>query len=389
MKKHNNHFLNMYANRFLGDMVPILPILPLLLLERGFTLSTISLFFLCLSVTILVVEIPAGLFADLKNPRLVVIVSRLFKLLAFGTLFFVTNLYLLCLAAILWGISSALDSGALQSYLFQFTREQGKEGQFELVYGKTFTTSLIGLLLAGLIASQIAVLGFSVLQYIGIGSLLLCLMSVLFFPSLATVPSQVAMAKEQYLSKTSFWSLLRMESTLLILIGIGIFAGGFKGSLDEYTTLLLTDKELSLGIIGYVVFGLEVLKTGGAAVAARFKVPIKTQLQVLGVLGFAFLAAAFGNYLVAIGALVLVIFIDAVLWVHNDTAIQRCSSDSNRATVASIKNFGTEVLAASMFLSVWLFGESWDTSLLYMIGGIALIGVSLFLYVWLKKDAGS
>jgi len=387
MKKNNFHFLNIYANRFLGDMVPILPILPLLLLERGFTLSTISLFLLCFSVTVLVAEIPVGVLADIRSPRLVVITSRLFKLLAFGVLLFAVNTYVLCFTAILWGLASALDSGAMQSYLFQLSRQYGREKEFESVYGKTFTAALLGLLLAGLIASQISMLGFVTLQYIGIGALMLCFVSVLFFPTLNTVTTREAKIAENVGDKNNFRSLFRFESTLLILLAIGIFAGGIKGSLDEYTTLLLVDKELAVGVIGYIVFGLEVLKTSGAAVAARFKLTTRNQLMVLGVLGLAFIAAAVGNYGVAIAALMLVILIDAVLWVQNDTAIQRRASDNNRATVASVKNFGTELLAAGVFLITWLFGDYYNTSLLYIIGGLLLLLMSIFLLLKYKREA--
>lgn len=385
MDKKNFYYLNIYLNRFLGDMVPVMPILGLLLLDRGFTLSTISLFFLCLAVTIIVVEIPAGFLADLKNPRLVVITSRFFKLLAFATLFVAFDVNTICLVAVLWGLSSALDSGAMQSYLFQLARQKGDEEQFESVYGNTFTASLMGLLVAGLFASQIAALGFTSLQFVGIGALAFCMVSVLFFPRLNKVIDVKERTGEVITHKNSIWSLLRFEPILLILLAVGIFAGGIKGSLDEYTTLLLTNKELTFGAIGYIVFCLEVLKTGGAAVAARFKLSIRTQLLVLGILGLAFLAAAMGNYIVAIIALVLVIFIDAILWVHNDTAIQRQASDENRATVASVKNFGTEVLAAGMFFITWIFGEYLDTSFLYMIGGSILLLVSILLFFKYKK----
>ena len=365
MSRENLYYLNIYCNRFLGDMVPVMPILGLLLLERGFTLSTISLFFLCVAITIIVVEIPAGFIADIKNPRLVVIISRLFKLLAFATLFIAFDIYTLCLAAVLWGLSSAFDSGAMQSYLFQLTRQRGDQEKFESVYGNTFTASLLGLLVAGLLAAQITVLGFTILQYIGIGALVLCVLSVLFFPRVAEfVPIKEA-SEGRFAYGTSFRSLLSLKPILFILLGIGIFAGGIKGSLDEYVTLLLADKGLAFGVIGYVVFCLEVLKTGGAAIASRFKLSIRIQLLVLGILGCAFLAAALGNFVVAIIALVTVIFIDAILWVHNDTAIQRQASDENRATVASVKNFGTEVLAAGVFFMTWLFGESIDQFSLY------------------------
>lgn len=381
MKNINFLFLNIYLNRFLGDLIPIMPLLGLLFLDRGFSLSTISLFFLCLSVTVIVVEIPAGVIADIKNPRLVVISSRFFKLLAFVTLYYSADIYALCLTAILWGLSSALDSGAMQSYLFQLVRQRGQENQFENIYGKTFTASLLGLLCAGLIASQISLLGFVALQFIGIGALIFCLVSAFYFPSLEAVTSDEVMSKERPSFKSSLRTLLRLDSALIVLLCIGIFSGGIKGSLDEYTTLLLADKELTIGVIGYIVFVFEVLRTGGAAVAAKFNVTIRSQILILGILGLAFFAAAVGNYVVAIFALIVVIFIDAILWVHNDSAIQRQASEENRATVASLKNFGIEVIAAVVFLIMWIFGNLLDIKILYMFSSFALLIVSTSLYI--------
>jgi hypothetical protein len=83
---------------------------------------------------------------------------------------------------------------------------------------------------------------------------------------------------------------------------------------------------------------------------------------------------------VVILALVLILFIDAILWVHNDTAIQRHANDDNRATVASIKNFGTEAIAGSVFLITWLFGSKWEVDYLYFAGGILLIMMSFLLF---------
>lgn len=89
----------------------------------------------------------------------------------------------------------------------------------------------------------------------------------------------------------------------------------------------------------------------------------------IGWLGFAFLVASIGNYLVVIFALVVILFIDAILWVHNDTAIQRHANDDNRATVASIKNFGTETIAGSVFLITWIFGSDWEVGYLFLLEG--------------------
>jgi hypothetical protein len=180
--------------------------------------------------------------------------------------------------------------------------------------------------------------------------------------------------------------LLKLPLILIILLSVGVLAGGVKGALDEYTTILLSDKQLAIGIIGYIIFGLEILKTTGAIVAARFKLNISRQIIILAILGFSFLLASVGNYLVVIFALVLILFIDAILWVHNDTAIQRHATDHNRATVASVKNFGTEAIAGSVFLVTWLFGSEWEVGYLYLAGGILLIVMSFLLFVGYLRE---
>jgi MFS family permease len=372
------HLFNLYLNRFLGDLIPIMPILGLLFLDRSFSLSTISLFFLCLAVTVLLVEIPAGVLADTKNARLVIIISRLFKLLAFVLLLFAMSIPLLCLTAVLWGIASALDSGAMQSYTFQLVRQKKLSEKFEHIYGYTFTSSLLGLLTAGLIASQIGWLGFATIQYVGIFALTLCVLSAFTLPYIKE--TIIEAKKETQALSITLKSLLKLPLILIILLSVGVLAGGVKGALDEYTTILLSDKQLTVGIIGYIIFGLEILKTTGAMVAARFKLNISRQIIILILLGFAFLVASIGNYLVVIFALVVILFIDAILWVHNDTAIQRHASDDNRATVASIKNFGTEAIAGSVFLITWLFGSKWEVDYLYFAGGILLIIMSFLLF---------
>jgi Major Facilitator Superfamily len=383
MSTKNFQILNLYVNRFLGDFIPVAPLLGILLLNKNFDLSDISLFFLFLSLTVMVMEIPAGIFADSKSTKLVIVFSRVFKLLAFSTLLFVDSIFFLCLTAVLWGLASALDSGAIQAYTFQLTRALDLEDRFESVYSRTFTAALLGLLFAGLVASQINLLGLIFVQYIGIASLLLCVLSALLFTKFEHPPKieSTTMTRSMFSSIT----LSNLSPILLMLLCVGMLAGGLKGSLDEYTTLLLNDKHLSISLIGYIMFGLELLKTTGAIVAEKFKVNSKRQIYILFMLGSAFLLSAIGGQVMVVISLVFILFTDAILWVHNDTAIQRLALDSNRATLASFKSFGTELISGSVFVIVWLFGSGFDVSLVYFICGAITMICSFLLFVYHTK----
>ncbi len=370
---------NLYINRFLGDFIPIVPLIGVFLLANDFSLSDASLFFLCLSVTVIIFEVPSGMLADRIDTRHVLVISRIAKLLAFVSLLFAHTLPLLCLSGVLWGIASAFDSGALQSYTYRLVRDLGFEHTFDTIYSRLFTASLVGLLIAGLVATQIDYLGFVTLHYIGIAALFLCVMSTVLLPKVSHGVTKNTDTDAASTSRIS--ALFHLHKLLLILLAIGIFSGGIKGSLDEYTGILLENKGLSYSMVGYALFVLELIKTTGASVADRIRLTTTiSQTYTLCILGIAFITISYGNIAVTGIALIIVLLIDAILWVHNDSLIQKKLTDKNRATVASVKNFGTEILAAGVFLTCWLFSSYINTESLYLYGGALLILVSVILF---------
>jgi MFS family permease len=369
--------LNLYINRYFGDLVPIVPLVGLLLHERGFSLGDISLFFLCMSVTVLLFEIPFGVLADKTNPRLVIILSRFAKLTAFIFLLFSHSSFFVLLSAVCWGIASALDSGAIQAYTYALTYSEKSAQSFQVVYGRLFTSSLLGLLTAGLIAAQVEILGFDTIQYVGIFALTVCVLSSMFLPKVKEVENSDAPPQKIKVK------ILISKPVLLVALLVGIFAGGVKGSLDEYTALLLSAKGLSYGLVGYVLFGLEIMKTLGATVASKFKIGLRIQVGVLLFLGLSFVGVFYGNYIVTILLLIFVLFFDSILWVHNDVLIQMNAPDAQRSTVASVKNFGIEFLATLSFLMAWLYsGVHWSPEHLYRIGGVVLVLVSILAFLY-------
>lgn len=374
-------FINLYLNRFLGDMVPIMPLISLLLHDRGFSLGLISLFLFCTSATVLLFEIPFGVLADRKNPRFVLILSRLAKLASFSFLLFSFNVTALLLTAVFLGMASALDSGAIQSYTYQLTHIKNGD-YFHKVYSRTFTSSLIGLLLAGVLAAQVGIIGFDYLQYIGICSLVLCLVSAILLPKISPSNTDTTEAP----NKSNIFTFFKLKTVVAIVLCIGIFSGGIKGALDEYTALLLDDKGLMYGTVGYILLGLEIARTFGASVSSKFRIGVGGQITILAAVGLLFISICFGNYIIAVSSLFVVLFLDSILWVNNDVLIQEYTSNKNRSTLASIKNFGTEIVAGTIFGTVWLFGSTWGISQLYLYAGLILLFVSLVIFILHKSS---
>ncbi len=381
---------NLYLNRFLGDLIPVVPLIGVLLVSNNLTLSTISLVFFTLSASVMVLEIPGGIFADRVSLKYVLVFSRLLKLLAFTVIFIEPTFAGFILGAILWGGASALDSGAFQAYVFCFTRQTSEPLGFDHIYARSMTASMVGLLAASGVATTVGLIGFYGLHLIGLTTLVLCFISTLFLPHVTRVITEEEHKNSSFKgSIISAMKYIGLRPTLLAVMIVGVFAGAIKGSLDEYTSLLLLETGALITAVGIMIFALEVLKTGSAAISPYVSLPPLRQVVVLGLLGLCFTAIGFFplTYFVFM-LLVVVVVIDATLWMHNDSYIQKKANDSNRATIASFKNFFTESLSLIVFLFVWLFGTSLDVSSLYAALGLLMVLASLMLIIhYLRKHS--
>ncbi|NNC92558.1 MAG: MFS transporter, partial [Acidimicrobiia bacterium] len=94
----------------------LIPVLVLLLLERGLTLGQIGLVFAAQGLMVLVLELPTGGLADAIGRRPVLLIATVFEVAAVGLLIVADTLPLLAVVAGLQGIYRALESGPLDSW---------------------------------------------------------------------------------------------------------------------------------------------------------------------------------------------------------------------------------------------------------------------------------
>jgi MFS family permease len=360
-------------NRFLGESLPLLPLLALYFSENGLSLSTLSIIFATLAVTVFVFEIPAGLLADRTSLKEVLVVSRILKLVAFITFYIASSVTGFALGAILWGLSSALDSGTFQGYLHQLLQTTKQTGDFANWYSHTMTASILGMLVSAGIATQVSWLGFESLQYIGIGALCVSILVTTALPKTARIiPFEVTSTntKEYFISTAK--SILISRSLLIILL-IGVATGAIKGTFDDYTPLLLTSVGWSLTTVGYAVFLVYALQASGTYIGGFVQKNLNRQWLNVLICGLAFLGVGIiANPVLTLCLLGVIIVVDGILWVQNDSSLQELSTDQNRVTLASIKNFLTELCAFFILGLLWLFGDSTNLLTFYIYAGLAL-----------------
>ena len=94
----------------------LVPVLILLMLERGLTLAQAGLVSAVTGVTVLLLELPTGGLSDSLGRRPVLLASAAASLASIALLLVADSLVLFVVAAVLTGLFRALDSGPLESW---------------------------------------------------------------------------------------------------------------------------------------------------------------------------------------------------------------------------------------------------------------------------------
>ena len=378
MNKARSPIIN--TSRFFGDFTPIVPYMALFFMQKNISLSSISVLFLIFSLTVLLFEIPTGILADKINRKTVLVISRILKLACFATWLIWPSFPGFAIGFILWGLATALDSGAFQAFLYDHLHDHDAHDLFSKHYGNASSWSFIGLLCSALVAAGLIHFGwsYSELLILSIISMVISGTTFLFAPN---PKEKTIQPKEELIVSTirNNTGLIWKNNLLLTIFIIGITAGGIKGALEEYYPLLLGTNGVALSLIGISIAGFELMKSIGSFLAGHVPKNKTYQLLLLVIIGALMVGMGIAHSWVLLLVIAILTLIDATLWILNDTAIQDMSSSHNRATIASYKNFGTELIALIAFLAFSLTGVTQSVQVIYIVGGIGMIVISTVL----------
>jgi len=98
----------------------IVPILSLLLLDKGITLSQLAIIIGIYSLTTIVIELPSGVFADLYGRKLTFLLSLTLTVVSFGIILFSNGFSGLAVAILFYGSGRAFSSGAMDALIIDW-----------------------------------------------------------------------------------------------------------------------------------------------------------------------------------------------------------------------------------------------------------------------------
>lgn len=235
VRQVRRRFLVLHGLRWLptGLMVPVMI---LLMQERGLTLSQIGLVSVAQGLVVLALELPTGGLADALGRRSVLIAAWLVNLAALALFAVADSFALFFLVWALQGVFRALDSGPLESWYVDATLAADPKAEYEPGLGYAGTVigvaiSAGALLGGGLVALgpvgpvsalTVPVLVAAALQVVALVALLVLLPEV--GPTRGTGALRASVAEAPRMVGQAF-GLLRRSRVLLALVSVELFWG--------------------------------------------------------------------------------------------------------------------------------------------------------------------
>jgi len=120
------------------------PFLFLAFLEKGLDFTDIGLLIAVRELTTNLLEIPSGAVADVISRRFSMILSFGAYIVAFTTLGYASDMNLLYLGMLFFGVGEAFRSGTHKAMIFAWLRSQDREDERVKIYGYTRSWSKYG-----------------------------------------------------------------------------------------------------------------------------------------------------------------------------------------------------------------------------------------------------
>ena len=95
----------------------IVPVMSLIYLEHGASIENLAIFITIYSITVIVLEVPSGMMADVLGRKKIFILSHIALMVYYITTLYSNSAVLLVFANLFHGIGRAFGSGSLEALL--------------------------------------------------------------------------------------------------------------------------------------------------------------------------------------------------------------------------------------------------------------------------------
>lgn len=331
------------------------------------------------SVTGFVLEVPSGALADRVDRRLLLFVSAALFVGTMVVWLTVSTFAGFVVGFVLWGASTALESGTFEALLYDELTARGAAQAYARVRARSETVAVVAMGLAIASASPLYALG----GYRLVG-LVTVVVAIAHLASVALLPRAIRAADVDEPPAGRYVDTLRsgvaeavtaplvrraIVAYLLVILLVGV---------DEYAPNLLSDDGIPVAVVPWVVAAMVAAEAVGTALSG-----VLVHVRAAWVSGA---VGAAGPLLVGAGALLggpaTMVGVIAgygfalALMRAMETRVQEAITGPSRATVTSVAGVANELASITSFAVFGAAAAGWGWS-----RGVGVVGLALVLPV--------
>jgi MFS family permease len=220
--------------------VLLYPVYTLLFSDAGLAVWQISSLFVIWSVSSIVFEVPSGALADATSRRRLLIVGPLLAAVTFAMWVAYPSFWVFALGFVLWGLKSALTSGALEALVYSELQRLDATEKYSTLMGRGQSAGVLAAMCSGIVAAPVfAVSGFDGVGAVSVAVSLLAAIAATLLPESRIRPAADEDTPGWAASLRSGLGETRRSPRVMAAVLLVAVVASVWGALDEYTPLLI------------------------------------------------------------------------------------------------------------------------------------------------------
>ncbi|QGQ98087.1 MFS transporter [Paenibacillus psychroresistens] len=376
-----NNIWKLYAYRILQNLVPAYVIERLFWEQRGMTIQLVVYTEIIYAVTIVLLEIPTGIIADMWSRKKMMVISAILGYFEFLILLFATEFWHFAVVVFLAGVAQSVSSGSENALLYDSLLLCDQEDSFEKYLGRLnifgFTSAMAAALCGSFLASRY---GFELTYWLSFASSCTALV-VSFWLAEPTVKSELdePIAIQEYVRASL--SFFKNNQAVCLVVLTGMVTGAAINFIDEFWQLYLSELEIPVIYFGLFSALFMLLRVPGNMLVEVLKNKFSYRSLLLGVTavfagGFFYLSIV--HDFSSLAAICLIFLVSGVTDPLASGYLHHRIDSSMRATMDSFQSLGLNAVTMLTGLGFGFFSSRFNIFGGY--GFIAFICGLFFVY---------
>jgi MFS family permease len=378
---------SLYALRVTDEFIPWFPLYALYMIDSGLSAGRLASLFVIWSVTAFAVEIPSGAWADAFSRRKLVALGAAIRGVGFLIWTIWPTYWGFAVGFVLWGIRSAMKSGAVEALVYDELAAIGKTDAYLRIVGRGQTIAIAAMMLATALGAPIFSFGgYRLAGWLSVAVSVAGVAAALSFRETPRVRSADHGTLAEYLHQLrAGLAEARHRAAVRHVLIVAIGVAGLT-AFDEFLPLLARELGASTTLTPLLLLIPSAAMAATAAVAGRFGALSAARAGWLLFAAGVLLAVGplTGDPVLAMVLLAASFGLTQLMRLVAEARLQSAIAGTARATVLSVAGLGAELLAVTVYFGYGL-GSQWLTApTLVALFSLPLLALATLTRYWLS-----